>query len=71
MENIIALKDLRLNMNKYVQGVKSGQSFVVVKQSKPIFRISPLEDDGRWEEVVDFTKVKKGGVDIDDILTRL
>jgi len=71
MENIIALKDLRLNMDKYVQGVKSGQSFVVVKQSKPIFRISPLEDDGRWEEVTDFTKAKKGGVDIDDILTRL
>ncbi|MCF7860342.1 type II toxin-antitoxin system prevent-host-death family antitoxin [Patescibacteria group bacterium] len=71
MENIIALKDLRLNMNKYVQDVKSGQSFVVVKQSKPIFRISPLDDDGRWEEVADFTKVKKGGVDIDDILTRL
>ncbi|MBN2884755.1 hypothetical protein JXE04_02415 [Patescibacteria group bacterium] len=60
MENIIALKDLRLNIDKYVQGVKSRQSFVVVKQSKPIFRISPLEDDGRWEEVTDFTKLKKG-----------
>jgi antitoxin (DNA-binding transcriptional repressor) of toxin-antitoxin stability system len=71
MENIIALKDLRLNMTKYVQAVKSGRSFVVVKQSKPIFRISPLESDNQWEEIGDFTKIKKGGVDIDDIMTRL
>ena len=27
--------------------------------------------DEQWEEVVDFTKIKKGGVDIDDILSRL
>jgi Arc/MetJ-type ribon-helix-helix transcriptional regulator len=27
--------------------------------------------DERWEEVIDFTKVKKGGVDIKDILSRL
>jgi antitoxin (DNA-binding transcriptional repressor) of toxin-antitoxin stability system len=71
MENIIALKDLRLNMAKYVQEIKSGRSFVVVKQSKPIFRISPLESDNQWEEIGDFTKIKKGGVDIDDIMTRL
>ncbi|MDD3285498.1 MAG: hypothetical protein PHG95_02590 [Patescibacteria group bacterium] len=71
MSNIIALKDLRLHMDKYIQELKSGQSFVIVKQSKPIFRISPLEEDNRWEEVADFTKVKKGGVDIDDILKRL
>ena len=71
MENIIALKDLRLNMAKYVQEIKSGRSFVVVKRSKPIFRIAPLESDNQWEEIGDFTKINKGGVDIDDIMTRL
>ena len=27
--------------------------------------------DDAWEEVVDFTKIKRGGVSISDILTRL
>ena len=28
-------------------------------------------EDEKWETVIDFTTIKKGGVDIDDILTRL
>ena len=71
MENLIALKDLRLNMEKYASAVKAGQSFVVLKQSKPIFKISPVDESGDWEEAVDFTKIKKGGVNIDEILSRL
>lgn len=30
-----------------------------------------IDNDGKWEEVVDFTKIKKGGVEIDEILTHL
>jgi antitoxin (DNA-binding transcriptional repressor) of toxin-antitoxin stability system len=71
MENLIALKDLRLNMERYVQKVKMGQSFVVLKQSKPIFRVAPVEADEKWEEVIDFTKIKKNGVNIDELLSRL
>lgn len=29
------------------------------------------EDDGLWEEVVDFTEIKKDGVGIKEILDRL
>lgn len=71
MEKLIALKDLRLNMEKYATLVKAGESFVVLKQSKPIFRISPIDEDSNWEEVVNFTKIKKGGVDIDALLAAL
>jgi len=71
MENLIALKDLRLNMEKYVQKIKTGQSFIVLKQSKPIFRVAPIEKDEKWEEVIDFTKILKGGVNIDELLARL
>ena len=71
MENLIALKDLRLNMEKYTTLVKAGKSFVVLKQSKPIFRIIPIDEDNNWEEVVNFTKIKKGGVDIDALLAAL
>lgn len=74
MENMIALKEFRLNVAKYAQEVAEGKSFVVLKQSKPIFRLTPIKTENqeeRWEEVIDFTKVKKGGVDIDSLLAAL
>ena len=71
MENLIILKNLRLNMKKYVSAVEAGQSFVVLKQRKPIFKISPVDESGDWGEVIDFTKIKKGGVSIEEILSRL
>ena len=71
MESLIALKDLRLNMDKYTAAVKAGKSFIVLKQSKPIFKLSPVDEDARWEEAVNFTKIKKGGVDIDELLKAL
>jgi prevent-host-death family protein len=70
MENVINLKSLRENMNDYVSKVKEGQSFIVLKKSKPLFVISPV-NDGDWEEVIDFTKIKKGGVDINELLKNL
>lgn len=71
MENIIGLKILREKMSQYAEKVQKGQSFIVVKRSKPLFKITPLVEDEQWEPVVDFTKIKKGGVDIDDVLSRL
>lgn len=70
MNNIINLKELRENMQEYAGKVQEGNSFVVFKKSRPLFKIVPVEDD-LWEEVLDFTKVQKGGVDIDEILKRL
>jgi len=71
MENLVALKDLRLHMEKYATEVKAGKSFIVLKQSKPLFKISPVNEEGDWEEVVNFTKIKKGGVDMDELLLAL
>ncbi len=71
MEKLVALKELRLNMDKYAKEVQSGSSFIVLKQSKPLFRISPVENEGGWEEVVNFAKIKKGGVNIDELLKAL
>lgn len=70
MENIINLKDLRENMQKYAQKIEEGGSFVVFKRSKPLFKITPVEND-TWEELIDFTKIKKGGVNVEEILKRL
>ncbi len=70
MDNIINLKSLRENMQEYAQKVEKGRSFIVFKRSKPLFRISPIEESP-WEEVIDFTRIKKGGVDIKELLKRI
>ena len=71
MENIVGLKQLRENMAQYTEKIDRGKTFIVFKQSKPLFKISPIDNNEQWEEVVDFTKIKKGGVNIDKILSRL
>ena len=73
MENtIVGLKELRENMGKYASLVKKGKSFIVVKRSKPLFKISSIdEDDGLWETVIDFTRLRKGGIPAEELLDRL
>ncbi|MCK9580525.1 MAG: hypothetical protein M0Q92_08750 [Methanoregula sp.] len=70
MKNIVGLKELRQNFTKYAQKVAQGESFIIFKQSRPLFRIAPVLEE-TWEEVIDFTKIKKGGVNIKDVLSRL
>ena len=71
-KTIVGLKELRENIETYISRVEKGDSFVVVRKSKPVFKISPFDDDADlWEPVVDFTKIKKGGVAIADLLSRL
>ncbi len=69
MEQIIGLKDLRLNMEKYAREIHAGKTLVVVKRSKPLFKISPIED--QWEEIIDFTKIRKGGMPAGELLSLL
>ena len=73
MSNIVGLKELRQNAEKYIKEIQKGRSFVVFRRSRPVFKISSPEDDSEdiWEPVVDFTKIKKGGVSIKELLSRL
>ncbi|MBI3638178.1 type II toxin-antitoxin system prevent-host-death family antitoxin [Candidatus Wolfebacteria bacterium] len=71
MKNIVGLKELRQNVSDYIAEVKKGKSFIVVRRSMPVFRISPPEEDELWEPIADFTKIKKGGVPLKDLLARL
>jgi prevent-host-death family protein len=70
-KSIVGLKELRENIGTYIKAVEKGESFIVVKRSRPIFKMSAVDDNSAWEEVVDFTKIKKGGVDIKEVLARL
>ncbi|MBI5153113.1 MAG: hypothetical protein HZA36_01505 [Parcubacteria group bacterium] len=69
---IVGLKELRQNMETYASEVKKGKSFIIVKRSKPIFKLSPPDEDmDLWECVIDGTKIKKGGIPLVDLLARL
>ena len=71
-QTIIGLRDLRENLEGYLKAIKNGTVFTVVRRSKPIFNITPVDtEEAAWEAVVDFTTVKKGGVHIKDIISRL
>lgn len=71
--SMIGLKELRENTEDYISKVKKGESFLVLRKSKPVFRISNPDNDENsvWEEVVDFTKLKKGGIEASQLLSRL
>ena len=74
MSQIIGVKELRENLSTYTDQVQAGKSFTVVRRSRPLFRMVPVvdeDDDGQWERVIDFTKIRKGGVPIDEVLSRL
>jgi len=71
---IVGVKELRQNLDEYISQVNKGRSFTVVRHSKPVFKMSPVDewgDEGLWETVVDLNTIKKGGVPAKDILKTL
>lgn len=71
---VIGLKDLRENTESYIAAVEKGRSFTVVRRSKPIFKLVPVDewgDEGEWETIIDFTKIRKGGVPAEIVLEHL
>jgi prevent-host-death family protein len=69
--NIIGFKELRENADKYIQAVAKGKSFVVVRRSKPIFNITPVDefnDGGVWETVASFKDKNSKGIKANDLL---
>ena len=69
--NTVSLKELREQFPKYIDAIAGGQSFTVVKRSKPIFQINPVSDEGTWQTIADFTKISEHGVDADLVLESL
>jgi prevent-host-death family protein len=71
---IVGLKELRENTEEYIGKIKKGRSFVVVRRSRPVFKIAPVDswgDDGVWETIVDFQEIAKDGVRAKDVLKSL
>lgn len=47
----IGFRELRENADAIIAKVAKGQSFVVRRHSKALFRITPLEEKDEWEAV--------------------
>lgn len=72
--NIIGLKDLRENTEEYINKVRRGREFTVIRKSEPVFKITPVDmwgDEGVWEVIADFSELDKKGVSARDILRSL
>ena len=69
--NIIGLKELRENIETYISQIKEGKSFIIIKKSKPVFKIVPPEAEDRWETVIDFTTINKNGISARRVLKEL
>lgn len=70
MHNPVGLKELRENIDVYIKKIQAGETFTIYRRSTPLFKITPMEDEA-WEEVIDFTKLRRGGIDIENLLNRL
>ena len=71
-DRFVGLKELREHMESFITEINKGKSFTVIRRSEPVFKIAPIdEDNSLWEQVIDFTKIKKGGVELKKILSRL
>ena len=71
MNTIIGLKELRENTGHYIAATQRGHSFTVVRRSRPIFKMIPVDewgDEGHWETVLDLTKGKDKNITAGQLL---
>jgi len=40
--NLISVRELRLEMPRYINEIARGKTYIVLKRSKPVFKISPV-----------------------------
>jgi antitoxin (DNA-binding transcriptional repressor) of toxin-antitoxin stability system len=69
-KNTIGLKELRENMETYIERINNGESITVFRRSTPLFRLSPVDDvaETGWETVIDFTKETGDGISGKELL---
>lgn len=69
-DKLIGFKDLRENSSRYIDAVDRGQSFTVMRRSKPIFKMVPIDNSSSedWEMVVDFENQKGHGLKTVELL---
>jgi len=54
MDTILGIKELQVNLKRVADAAQKGQSFTVVRGSKPVFRIEPIVEVKRTGTLEDF-----------------
>jgi prevent-host-death family protein len=70
MKQLVTLKEFRQDVAKCAKRVERGEELIITKRSRPLFRIVPVEEPG-WETVIDFTKFRKGGMPVSQVIKAL
>lgn len=72
MPRDISIKELRQNLSRVADRVEKGESFRVIRRSRPAFIIMKIDaemPEEQWETVVDFTDGgRTKGVPLEDVL---
>jgi len=75
---IIGVKQLHKNLKQISEAAMSGESFLIVRNSKPVFRIEPIKKTAKKKRTIkDLWKIRFDGKDknlsknIDKILYKL
>jgi len=68
---MVGLKELRANMETYIKRVEKAESLTVTRRSTHLFVISPVDDEGQWETVIDFVKETGKGIPMEELLESL
>lgn len=75
MTHDISIKELRMNLSDVADRAEKGETFRVIRRSKPSFVIMKVDtdaEDGKWDTVVDFTDDEKtAGMFIKDVMKLL
>ncbi|MCF7849785.1 MAG: type II toxin-antitoxin system prevent-host-death family antitoxin [Kiritimatiellales bacterium] len=53
MEKLISMQDIRTSLASVANRAENGESFIVVRNSKPAFRIVPLKEKTTYPKVED------------------
>jgi len=69
--NTVGIKEFQQHASRFSKRVQKGETIIVYSRSKPVMKVSPVDEDAGWETVVDFTKLRKGGIPAKELLDRL
>ncbi|KKP37339.1 hypothetical protein A2483_02105 [Candidatus Peregrinibacteria bacterium RIFOXYC2_FULL_33_13] len=74
MSKIIPIKEFRKNLSHYTDFVQQGNTLIVIRRSKPAFKIIPLTEDekeGKWKTLIDFTEDYPDGIPAEILLKKI
>ena len=72
MTKVIPIKEFRKNLSHFADIVEDGGIIVVIRHSQPAFKVIPVNQEEKWEELIDFTAGgKKKGIPARKLLTEM